>query len=243
MNPRVIINADDFGLTSKINRAVIEAHQKGIVSSTTIIGNCDDKLLLEAKDLAIQNKDLGVGIKLVLSKRAPLLKTHKTLVNDQGFFKYYDGKIGDDVDLNEVYQEWKAQIKRMQEHFDLTHIDSYHLVHLDDKLYNITRKLCREFRLPMRSVRDNFPMEVKTDLSFYKEGVTLENLKDILLKHRGTFEISTHPNFAQDDFLEEISNYTKERETTLSILQDASLKPFLDENDIKLVNYNIIKLK
>ena len=34
---RLIVNADDFGLTAGVNRAIVEAHQKGIVTSATLI--------------------------------------------------------------------------------------------------------------------------------------------------------------------------------------------------------------
>ena len=36
---RLIINADDFGLTAGVNRAIVEAHQRGIVTSTTLMAN------------------------------------------------------------------------------------------------------------------------------------------------------------------------------------------------------------
>ena len=36
---RLIVNADDFGLTSGINRAIVEAHERGIVTSATLMAN------------------------------------------------------------------------------------------------------------------------------------------------------------------------------------------------------------
>jgi len=39
---RLIINADDFGLTSGVNRGILQCHQKGVVTSTTLMV-CGDK--------------------------------------------------------------------------------------------------------------------------------------------------------------------------------------------------------
>jgi len=34
-----VVNADDFGLTEGMNRGVLEAHQRGILTSTTLLAN------------------------------------------------------------------------------------------------------------------------------------------------------------------------------------------------------------
>ena len=61
---RLIVNADDFGLTSAINHAVIRAHQEGILTTASLMVNgrsCD-----EAVALARENPRLGVGLHLSL---------------------------------------------------------------------------------------------------------------------------------------------------------------------------------
>jgi len=61
---RLIVNADDFGRSASINRAVIEAHQRGILTSASLMVNesaCD-----EAVELARKNPKLGVGLHLTL---------------------------------------------------------------------------------------------------------------------------------------------------------------------------------
>ena len=37
--PHLIVNADDFGITEGTNRAIIDAHQRGIVTSTSLLAN------------------------------------------------------------------------------------------------------------------------------------------------------------------------------------------------------------
>lgn len=243
MLKRIIFNADDFGLSSGVNRAIIESHKNGVVNSTSALGNCDEKLLIEAADLAKQNPQLGVGVHLVLTTRKPLIDTHKTLVDQQGFFNVNDAKLSENLDLDEVYEEWKAQILRLKSHFNLTHLDSHHHVHLDENLYKVIRRLSREFKLPIRSVRDNLPFEVKADLGFFGQEATVEYLKNRISQLYGLVEFMVHPGLKDDLFLQEISSYNEARAKELDILCSEELKSFLIENRIKNINYGQIKRK
>lgn len=243
MISRVIINADDFGLTSGVSRAIVEAHRNGIVSSTTVLANCDQKLLEEAQELSKQNPKLGIGAHLVLTTRKPLLDTHKTLVDDMGNFKYRFDTIDDLIDTNEVYAEWKAQIERLQEYFTLTHFDSHHHVHMNPKLSSIAHKLSDEFKLPIRAQHDRFPRQIETELGFYDQAVTTETLINAMSNRKGLIEIMVHPGYADDVFLDEISSYSAMREKELEILTNSEIQDFLKKENIELVNYGVIHLK
>ena len=61
---KVIINADDLGMSDKVNESVIKMHLKGLVSSTTMIANGPD--FEEATNLVKEHPDLGVGAHLCL---------------------------------------------------------------------------------------------------------------------------------------------------------------------------------
>ena len=61
---RLIVNADDFGRTSEINEAVIAAHQRGILTTASLMVN--GAAAAEAVGLARQNPRLGVGLHLTL---------------------------------------------------------------------------------------------------------------------------------------------------------------------------------
>lgn len=243
MLKKVIFNADDFGLSSGVNRAIIESHRNGVVNSTTILGNCDEKLLIEAADMAKQNPKLGVGVHLVLTMRAPLLDTHKTLVDEHGFFKYTGDTLDNEIALDEVYEEWKAQIQRIRKHFKITHLDSHHHVHLDDRLYKVVKRLSREFKLPVRSVRSNTPTEIKADLGFYGDNASLEYLLETMSKFNGLLEFMVHPGCEDDTFLEEVSTYNQARFKETGVLTDDRLKEFIKSNKIKNINYSHFKMR
>src|ERR1700738_2326752 len=67
---RLIINADDFGMTSGVNRAIAEAHRAGIVTSATLMAN--EAAVDEAIALVAQYPSLGTGCHVVLVDGVPL---------------------------------------------------------------------------------------------------------------------------------------------------------------------------
>ena len=68
---RLIVNADDFGFTAGINRAIVEAHIRGIVTSSTLMAN--GRAFEDAVSLAATVPDLSVGCHVVLIDGAPVL--------------------------------------------------------------------------------------------------------------------------------------------------------------------------
>lgn len=82
----LIVHADDFGLSEKVNEGIIRAHIEGILTSTSIIacGNAFD----QAVDLSKANFSLDVGIHLTLIEERPLLSPMDipSLVLENGYF-------------------------------------------------------------------------------------------------------------------------------------------------------------
>ena len=76
---RLIINADDFGLTAGVNRAIAEAHAQGIVTSTTLMAN--SRAFAGATEIARSSgeseKPFSVGCHVVLMDGEPLLPAEK----------------------------------------------------------------------------------------------------------------------------------------------------------------------
>jgi len=80
---RLIVNADDFGLTAGVNRAIVEAHQCGAVSSATLMAN--GAALDDAIRLAQSTPQLSVGCHVVLADGSPVLDADQvpSLVDDR----------------------------------------------------------------------------------------------------------------------------------------------------------------
>jgi predicted glycoside hydrolase/deacetylase ChbG (UPF0249 family) len=83
---RLVVNADGFGLTAARSQGVLAAHKRGIVTSTSVLGNAVDPEQIK-RDLAIA-PDLGVGVLLTLVGGFPVAKpqTVPSLVEAGGEF-------------------------------------------------------------------------------------------------------------------------------------------------------------
>lgn len=68
---RLIVNADDFGLTAGVNRAVAELHAAGVLPSTTLMARA--QATDEAIEMARETPSLGVGCHVVLVDGEPVL--------------------------------------------------------------------------------------------------------------------------------------------------------------------------
>ena len=70
MSAKLIINADDFGLCRGVNKAVVEAHTTGVLTSATIMANmpASDEAIVIAK----KTPTLGVGVHLNVTDGKPL---------------------------------------------------------------------------------------------------------------------------------------------------------------------------
>ncbi|MGB6690862.1 MAG: ChbG/HpnK family deacetylase, partial [Terracidiphilus sp.] len=68
---RLIVNADDFGLTSGVNRAIAELHRAGVLTSATIMACA--AATDEAVEIARSNPTLFVGCHVVLVDGEPVL--------------------------------------------------------------------------------------------------------------------------------------------------------------------------
>ncbi len=127
----LIVNADDFGLTPGINRAIIEANTRGILTSAILMANMP--AFDEAVRLAKQNPTLGVGLHFNITQGLPVANasTVGSLLNARGEFlgtstallhRWLTGKLR----VQEIEIELRAQIEKvLQAGLRLTHIDSH----------------------------------------------------------------------------------------------------------------------
>lgn len=103
---KLIINSDDFGYSNGVNYGIIDAYRNGILTSTTLMANMPG--FNEAVKLKKEYPRLGVGVHLTLTCGKPLLKSHKTLVSENGEFNklaFYKQDFA--IDYEELYQELK----------------------------------------------------------------------------------------------------------------------------------------
>ena len=134
---RLIVNADDFGLTSGVNRAIFELHSAGVLLSCTLMARAPASE--EAIELARSTPTLRVGCHLVLVDGDPVLPPQyiPTLIDRRtgrfqptlGTFlrRLFAGRIRP----AEIEAEAAAQIHFLQNKgISLTHIDTHKHLHM-----------------------------------------------------------------------------------------------------------------
>ena len=159
---KLIVNADDFGLSEKINEGIVQAHLWGIVTSTSIMAN--GAAFEHAISICRSVGSLDVGIHLTLVEEKPILPGYRipTLVNREGRFHDHAGRfigryLTGQVCLQEVREELEAQIRRVvNESVSISHIDSHQHIHMLPQILRISVELAQEYRIP--AIR--FPREI-----------------------------------------------------------------------------------
>lgn len=131
---RLIVNADDFGLTSGVNRAIIEGNRSGIVTSATLMANA--KASDAAIDLAKAQPSLKTGCHVVLIDGVPLTANLPSLTENSARFRsslkqFAMAAVRKRISAEEVQREVEAQIRKIQSSgITLTHVDSHKHTHI-----------------------------------------------------------------------------------------------------------------
>lgn len=132
---RLIVNADDFGLTAGVNRAIIDGHTRGMITSTTLMANMP--AFDEAVRLAAEHPTLGVGLHFNITQGRPVAPAAqvRSLLNHRGEFPGTSTEVAKRLLTGglrraEVVTELRAQIeKARQAGIRLTHVDSHKHAH------------------------------------------------------------------------------------------------------------------
>ena len=160
---RLIVNADDFGLTAKINQAITAAHKDGLISSATLMAN--GEAFAGAVDLSRQAPQLGIGVHLNLTEGRPVAPPSRisSLLNGQGFFARKPAGLWRAITLGRVSvvhieTELCAQIEKVRgAGISPTHLDSHRHVHAVPVLGRMTLRLARQYGIPaIRSVAEGW---------------------------------------------------------------------------------------
>jgi hopanoid biosynthesis associated protein HpnK len=146
----LIVNADDLGWTEGVNRGILDAFRRGIVTSTSLLAN--GSAFTEAVKSAKSVPRLGVGVHLNLSDGTPTADRESvtSLLNDDGVFA--DGpesllwkKARRGLILDEVEEEWDAQIQKVRDAgIRPTHLDGHKHVHMLPGLFEIALRLAKK---------------------------------------------------------------------------------------------------
>lgn len=216
----LIVNADDFGMSTGINRGILVCHVEGVVTSTslTVTGHAVE----EAVSMSRDHPALSVGL-------------HWDVWGE-------DEREFDTADVVAVRDEFRRQLDEFDRLLGRmpTHIDSHRHAHREQHLMPIFKELVAPLGVPLRddgSVRfvggfyGQWEWEV-TDLSHVSVSFIQQMLRDEV--HEEWTEFSCHPGYLSPDYS---GVYASEREVEIKTLTDDRVRETIDELGISLVSY------
>ena len=244
---KLIVNADDLGRTSGINKGIFAAHEKGLVTSATLM--VIYPAAEEAANSLDQYSDLGVGLHVQMSGGSPMLppETIPSLVDVEGRFPAKPDGL-ENPSADQIRVEVEAQFERFREltgHLP-THLDGHHHCLRHPLVGEALIELARRWQLPIRRASSQVADWLlqtgvrTTDVfveDFYGERARLDSLLGMLKEvGTGTTEIMCHPGLS-DDGLRRDSAYSDQREEELAILTHPDVHRALQIHDIHLMHF------
>jgi len=166
----VIFNADDFGRSSEINRAVLQVHREGVLTSASLMVTGD--AVEEAVALARAAPELAVGLHLVLSDGRPALSPaeipHLLLGMDRfpaNPARVWIQYIFSPVARAEMVREVRAQFERFATTgLPLDHVIAHQHIHMHPAVFNALLPLARQYGASgVRLPRDDFGLAMRYD--------------------------------------------------------------------------------
>ncbi len=245
---KLIVNADDFGLTNGVTNGIFEAIQYGIVSSTTMLINTGATIL--AANLVIRHPEINVGLHLNISFGKPLTQC-PSLVGANGLFIKPDELItGDSYDEEEIYNEYFHQYKRFVDLVNKipTHLDSHLYVHQRfPKARRQIIRLAETLSIPVREYGYGSFKPVAFEKGF--KALPADDIKSMILKFKTLVirhkdddwvELMVHPGICDSELLRS-SSYSYQRNIEFSTLFSPDIMTFLYENGIELKSFKDIE--
>jgi chitin disaccharide deacetylase len=216
----LIINADDFGASTGVNKGILECHTRGVVTSASLM--VTGRAVHEAVAMSREHPALAVGL-------------HWDVWGE-------DEREFDIENLRAVRDEFH---KQLEEFYRLlgripTHVDSHRHAHRKKHLMPLFRELVEPLGVPLRD-----DGRVRFVSGFYAqwewmvtnlEYVSVPFLEQMLHEEvvEGWTEFSCHPGYLSPDYM---AVYNAEREAEVRTLTDPRVRQTIEELGIRLVSY------
>ena len=224
----LIVNADDFGLSAGTNAGIIAAHERGIVTSASLMVR--QPAARAAAEYARGNVALSVGLHLDLGewtlRAGEWVQAYEVVPHDDA--AAVAGEVARQLD------EFRRLMQR-----EPTHLDSHQHIHRHDPVRQIVTALGAELGLPVRdfnpaiTYRGDFYGQGHKCAPF-PEGISVANLLAIFRQlPPGLTELGCHPG--ADEALD--SAYRTERLTEVTTLCDPRVRAELQSEGIELVSF------
>jgi predicted glycoside hydrolase/deacetylase ChbG (UPF0249 family) len=236
MGPRLIINADDLGYDPEVSRGILEAMDRGIVSSATLMVNTPHSAAAAA---VVEGSGRAIGLHFNLARWRPVSADFPAAELDEA-------KVAQ-VPVEAVARELEAQLQEFETMVGApaTHVDVHKHLHRHANVLEGVLKVVAKRALPLRAIDAAMRESVRrsgvrtTDGFIGDAGAepywTAERLREALKSlGDGVTELMCHPGYAPSQVK---SGYSRQRETELQTLTSHDARRLLEERAILLATF------
>jgi len=216
----LIVNADDFGASTGVNRGILDCHTRGILTSASLM--VTGRAANEAVAVSRDHPNLSVGL-------------HWDVWGE-------DEREFDIKDIPAVRDEWQRQLERFHDLMGRmpTHVDSHRHAHREKHLMSVFRELVGPLGVPLRDdgrvgLIEKFYAQWEwkvTNLDYVGVPFLQSVLRDDVTE--GWNELSCHPGYVSSDYS---AVYLVEREEEVRTLTDTRVRQTIRELDIRLAGF------
>lgn len=227
---RLIVNADDLGLSTGVNAGIAEAHERGIVTSASLMVRAD--VAAPATEIAREHQGLAVGLHLDIAEWR----------FEAGEWRVAYERCAPD-DPVAVEAECRAQLDAFRELTggDPTHLDSHQHTHMSEPVASVAARLAAELEVPLRDrgIRYEGGFYGQTGKGEpYPEGIEPEHLVALIeALPSGWTELGCHPGRGADTG----SPYEAERERELRALCDPRVAAAIERAGVSLRSFGELR--
>jgi predicted glycoside hydrolase/deacetylase ChbG (UPF0249 family) len=149
---RLIVNADDLGVSERVNDGIVQAHRSGIVTAASLMAS--GRGFDHAVQCCRRAPELDVGVHLTLVAEKPLQPKESSLTGDDGRLPPTIGVflrrcLAGAIRMTDIQAELSAQIERVLDHgLRPTHLDSHQHVHALPGIAQLVLRLSDRYRIP-----------------------------------------------------------------------------------------------
>jgi chitin disaccharide deacetylase len=226
---QLIVNADDFGLSSGVNRGIIKAHEHGIVTSASLMVRWPTAP--EAAVYSREHPNLSLGLHVDLGE---------WVYRDEAWVLLYEVVPIEDIAAVSDQVSYQLDTFRRLVGKDPTHVDSHQHAHLREPVRSIVIDVARHLGVPLR----HYKAEVRYCGEFYGQtveglsfpyGISVDGLIKILAAlPPGVTELCCHPGEGVDLN----TMYRSERLEEVKVLCDSRVRAAISALEIELCSFS-----
>jgi predicted glycoside hydrolase/deacetylase ChbG (UPF0249 family) len=229
---RLIVNADDFGLSAGVNEGIAAAHEQGILTSASLMVRWPEASAAAA--YAQVHPELSIGLHLDLGE----------WTFDQGEWRvaYEVVPLTDEAAVTEEIERQLHQFRTLMGK-EPTHMDSHQHVHQSEPVRSLCLRSAKELNIVLR----NAQTEVRYSGDFYGQsdkgypfpaGISVAALIRVISNlTEGTTELGCHPARRSDM----TGMYREERLIECQTLCDPAVRRALQEHRVELCSFNSVR--